>query len=129
MAVARVEVGLVSADDALATFYATVFELEQLPVIKSETGVVHRLQAPGTAIKVMVPVQPPAAADPPSLFVGATGIQYLTLYVDDLDKILACVPDAGGHLLQGPLTFGPGIRVAVFRDPDGNAFEVVEGAS
>ncbi|EFC84162.1 VOC family protein [Parafrankia sp. EUN1f] len=67
--------------------------------------------------------------EPPALFIGATGIQYLTLHVDDLGKITERVLAGGGRLLHGPVEVGPGIRLAVFRDPDGNALEVVESAS
>jgi hypothetical protein len=45
----RIEVGLVSADEALVEFFAAVFELERLPAVRSGSGVVHRLEAPGPA--------------------------------------------------------------------------------
>lgn len=60
----RVEVGLVSADEALVEFVAAVFELERLPAVRSGSGVVHRLEAPGAQIKVMVPSRRPASAEP-----------------------------------------------------------------
>ncbi|WP_328982791.1 hypothetical protein OG258_49190 [Streptomyces mirabilis] len=64
MTLQRVEVGLVSADEALVEFFAAVFELERLPAVRSGSGVVHRLEAPGTQIKVMVPSRRPASAEP-----------------------------------------------------------------
>ncbi|MCK9901850.1 VOC family protein [Glutamicibacter sp. V16R2B1] len=129
MTVSRVEVGLVSTNEALVDFFITVFDLKRLPVITSGAGVLHPLQAPGVTIKVMVPAQPPTVTEPPAVFIGATGIRYLTMYVDDLGKITDRVLAAGGRLVMGPLDVAPGVRLAVFGDPDGNALEVVEGAS
>ncbi|MET7977586.1 hypothetical protein ABZW44_32160 [Streptomyces mirabilis] len=54
MTLQRVEVGLVSADEALVEFVAAVFELERLPAVRSGSGVVHRLEVPGTQIKVFL---------------------------------------------------------------------------
>lgn len=125
--VQRIEVGLVSADDALAEFYAAVFGMERLPAAQSRSGVVHRLQAPGTVIKVMIPSQPPAPAGPAGLFT-VTGLRYLTLYVTDLDGIIERATARGGHVRHGPMDISPGVRLAILTDPDGNAVEVLDGA-
>lgn len=124
----RVEVGLVSADEALVEFFAAVFELERLPAVRSGSGVVHRLEAPGTRIKVMVPARRPASAEPSEPFFHLTGLRYLTMYVDDLDGIIERGVARGGRVRHGPMEVGPGVRVAVLQDPDGNAIEVVDGA-
>ncbi|ONH26582.1 VOC family protein [Pseudofrankia asymbiotica] len=128
MGLQRVEIGLVSADEALVEFFAHVFGLERLPAVKSGSGVVHRLQAPGTVIKVMVPSAPPSVTEPPESFLSATGLRYLTMYVTDLDGTLERVTARGGRLRHGPMDVGPGVRVAVVQDPDGNTVEVVGGA-
>ncbi|WP_026311131.1 VOC family protein [Parafrankia elaeagni] len=128
MTVSRIEVGLVSTDETLVNFFATVFDLERLPVIISSSGAVHPLQAPGVTIKIMVPLRPPTVTEPPAVFIGATGIRYLTMHVTDLGTITERALAGGGQLLTGPIDLGSGVRLAVFRDPDGNALEVVEGA-
>ncbi|MDT3445337.1 MULTISPECIES: VOC family protein [unclassified Pseudofrankia] len=128
MALQRVEIGLVSMDEALVDFFADVFELERLPPIGSGAGIVHRVQAPGVAIKVMVPSVPPSPAEPIGSFLGATGLRYLTMYVTDLDGTLERVAARKGQVLHGPMDIGPGVRIAVVHDPDGNTIEVVEGA-
>ncbi|MFE2519669.1 VOC family protein [Streptomyces mirabilis] len=49
-------------------------------------------------------------------------------YVDDLDGIIERGVARGGRVRHGPMDVGPGVRVAVLQDPDGNAIEVVDGA-
>ncbi|MGF7236771.1 MAG: VOC family protein [Frankia sp.] len=129
MTLQRVEVGLVSADEALVEFFAEVFRLEQLPPITSGSGIVHRLQAPGTVIKVMVPSRPPTSAEPAGSFIAVKGLRYLTMCVSDLDGVIERATAHGGVVQHGPADVGPGVRVAVLSDPDGNALELLESAS
>jgi catechol 2,3-dioxygenase-like lactoylglutathione lyase family enzyme len=103
-----------------------VFEFEPLPVIESGPGVVHRLQGPGVVIKVMVPSREPSPAKAAGPFFATTGLRYLTFYVSDLDAILERAAARGGTLQHGPTEIGPGVRIAVLVDPDGNAIEMVE---
>jgi catechol 2,3-dioxygenase-like lactoylglutathione lyase family enzyme len=127
MALQRFEVGLVSADRTLVDFLAEVFDLEELPTMTAGPGALHRLQLPGGAVlKVMVPNEKPAAAETPEPFFAAAGIRYLTLYVDDLDRVVARATARKGRIQHGPQDLAPGVRIAVLRDPDGNAIEVVE---
>jgi predicted enzyme related to lactoylglutathione lyase len=128
VAVQRVDVGLVSTDEALVDFYADVFELERLPPVTAGPGVVHRLRAPGMVLKVMVPKRPPAAAEPVRTFFAVTGLRYLTLAVTDLDGVIDRAAPRGGNVQHGPVEVGGGVRIAVLADPDGNAVELVEGA-
>lgn len=127
MTLQRIEIGLVSADDILVEFYASVFELERLPVSESGSGVVHRLQAPGAVLKVMVPAQQPTSAGPVEPFFAAPGLRYLTLYVSDFDRTIERATARGGHVDHGPMRIGPDMQLAILRDPDGNTIEVVDG--
>ncbi|WP_018504296.1 VOC family protein [Parafrankia discariae] len=129
MTLQRIEVGLVSIDESLAEFYAVTFGMERLPAIEAGPGVVHRLRASGIVIKVMVPKRAPATTEPATRFFAATGLRYITLYSDDLDGIVERATAHGGKVTHGPSAIGPGVRIAVLQDPDGNAVEVVEGAS
>lgn len=123
----RIEVGLVSADDALVKFYATVFEMERLEVTESRSGTVHRLAAGGTVLKVMVPAQRPSSAEPSGSFLAATGLRYLSFYVaNGLDGLVERGIAAGGRLQVGPIEIGPAQRLALLSDPDGNTLELVE---
>ncbi|MCT9108681.1 hypothetical protein N4G69_24165 [Streptomyces mirabilis] len=56
-------------------------------------------------------------------------MRYLTMYVVDLDGIIERGVACGGRVQRGPVDVGSGVRVAVLQDPDGNAIEVVDGAS
>ncbi|WP_026342832.1 VOC family protein [Nocardia sp. BMG111209] len=127
MTVRQVEVGLVSADDSLVDFYAHAFGLRRVPASESRSGTLHRLQADGVSMKVMVPARPPAAADRSAAFLDVTGLRYVTFHVDDLDGTVDRVVEGGGAVLHGPMEIGGGRRVAVLRDPDGNTVEVTAG--
>lgn len=128
MVLDRIEVGLVSADDALVKFYETVFEMERLDVTESRSGTLHRLRAGGTVLKVMVPAQPPASAEPSGSFLASTGLRYLSFYVaDGLDELVERGVAAGGHVQVGPIDIGPAQRLVFLSDPDGNTLELVEG--
>ena len=130
MSLQRFEVGLVSADGTLVDFLAEVFELEVLPAMSAGPGTLHRLQLPGDAVlKVMVPKEAPAAGGGSGPMFAVTGIRYLTLYVDDLDGVVARATARNGQVQHGPAQLAPGVRIAVLQDPDGNAIEVVEKKS
>ncbi|HEY7105935.1 MAG TPA: VOC family protein [Acidimicrobiia bacterium] len=126
-AVERVEVGIVSRDHALVDFYVEVFGLEEVPAeVFPGSGTLHRLRSRGSVtMKVMVPVEPPEAGGGGALL-AAQGLRYLSLWVDDFDGVLARFTDKGGTLVHGPVELGPGSRLVVLTDPDGNSIEVVE---
>lgn len=127
MTLERFEVGIVSADRTLVEFLADVFELDELPASESSAGTLHRLRSPGAVIKVMVPSERPANGDGRP-FLACKGVRYLTMFVTDLDDVIArCLARAGCVLLE-PFEVQPGIRVAVIGDPDGNTIEVTETA-
>jgi catechol 2,3-dioxygenase-like lactoylglutathione lyase family enzyme len=120
----RFEVGLVSADAGLVDFLAGVFGLERQAPTESPVGMLHKLDAPGAVIKVMVPNDPPKRGDGEP-FLAMKGIRYLSLYVTDLDDVLARCRIRGGAVLLEPFEFEPGSRIAIISDPDGNSIEVI----
>jgi predicted enzyme related to lactoylglutathione lyase len=128
MTLLRVDVGFVSADRTLVDFLARVFELTELPSITLEPGTVCRLQAPASVVKVMLPAdapEPPVTASP---FYAVAGLRYLTLWVDDLEAVIARAVAEGGRVERGPVELVPGVRIAVLEDPQGNAIEVAQEA-
>jgi predicted enzyme related to lactoylglutathione lyase len=129
MAVSKFEVGFVSASTGQVTFLKEVFELEPLDEVPAGPGVLYRFNAPGGVIKVMVPKREPKALDPPRPFYSAAGLRYLTVYVDDLDAVLARAAERGGRVQHGPIDLGRGVRLAIIEDPDGNPFEVVHNSN
>jgi catechol 2,3-dioxygenase-like lactoylglutathione lyase family enzyme len=126
MTVKSVDVGFVSRDRVLVDFLAAVLELEELAPLVFPQGTVHRLQGPAGWIKVMVPAETPADPPPAAQFTGIAGLRYLTLRVTDLDGVLARATDHGGVVVIPPMDMGPGVRLAVVNDSDGNALEIIE---
>jgi predicted enzyme related to lactoylglutathione lyase len=119
----RFEVGLVSADRKSVDFYVEVFDLEELPPEIHPPGTLYRLQAPGSLLKVMVPNESPE----PNLeesFLARIGLRYLSVWVSDLNMVMGRAAARGAKVLLEPTIVGPGRRLAVIVDPDGNTIEV-----
>ena len=52
------------------------------------------------------------------------GINYLTLFVADMDQALECLKKAGAELHgETPVSLGGKTQLSVVRDPDGNFVE------
>jgi len=126
MTVKSVDVGFVSTDRSLVDFLAVVFDLTELAPLVFPQGTVHRVQGPSGLIKVMVPAEPPAAPPAAEQFHAIAGLRYITVRVTDLDGVVARATTHGGSVVIGPRDLGPGVRLVVLNDPDGNAIEVIE---
>jgi catechol 2,3-dioxygenase-like lactoylglutathione lyase family enzyme len=125
----RVEVGILVRDPkAQMAFYRDTLGLEQLETLPLPGGVQERLSWGSTVIKLLHFEKMPDGANPPGGVMGGTGIRYITLYVDDLDRSVQKCKDDGHPVPLGPMDFRPGIRVAMIEDPDGNWVELVEGS-
>ena len=128
MTVMSVDIGLVSATDALVGFYRDVFDLEPLEPRVFPDGTVHRLALGGGALKVMVPAQTPAESPRTDHFWDRAGLRYVTMWLDDLDSVVERWTAAGGTIALGPITIRPGVRTALLVDPDGNTVEAMHDA-
>lgn len=127
MELPRIEPGIVTTDDALVDFYATVFAMERISVTESGSGTVHRLRVADSVIKLMIPAQNPTAAESVHPFFAMTGLRYLSIYLSEgLDELIVRFVAEGGRAQVGPMNIGPDQRVAILVDPDGNTVEVVE---
>ena len=124
MTLHSLEVGYVSADARLVTFYETVLELTALEPMVFPVGTLHRLEIPGGLLKVLVPAEAPATAPDTGAFTDTQGLRYITVRVSDLDGVLARATEHGGTVVLEPIDVGGGSRLAIVRDPDGNTFEV-----
>ncbi len=94
----RIEVGLVSADEALVEFVPPCpnwnGSRRSGRALESCTGSRH----PARRSKVMVPLRRPAVAPHrPSSSFSSTGVRCLTMYVDDLDGIIERGVARGGR--------------------------------
>ena len=128
MTMLRFEAGFVSTDRGLVDFLAEVFELDALEPAEVGFATVYRLQSPGGVLKVMVPNRPPEAR--------RTGAAVLRPRRSALPDALRRRPEASssgrraGAVGRARATdIGPGARMAVLEDPDGNPFEVVQAPS
>lgn len=125
MTLAAFEIGIVSADRRVVDFLATVFALPELPPFTPKGAVIHRLDAGGATIKVMVPATAPPPPDRAGML-GGSGIRYLTMRVTDFDDVMGRVEAAGGTVVVSVRELEPGRRFAMIADPDGTPIEVVE---
>jgi predicted enzyme related to lactoylglutathione lyase len=125
MAISRFEVGFVSSNTDQVAFLKDVFELEPLDEVPAGPGTLYRFKTPGAVIKVMVPNRNPKPLEPSEPFYSVTGLRYLTIYVDDMDGVLERASARGGRVQYGPAEVGPGVRIAIIEDQDGNPFEIV----
>jgi catechol 2,3-dioxygenase-like lactoylglutathione lyase family enzyme len=126
MAIIGVDIGFVSATDALVSFYRDVFGLEALEPRVFPDGTVHRLALGNGALKVMVPIAAPEAPVPAQRFWDRAGMRYVTMWLDDLDATVDRWTAHGGTVALGPLTVRPGVRTALLTDPDGNTVEAMQ---
>ncbi len=123
--VTRVDIGLVSADRSLVEFFARVFDLDELDPIPGPTRTVYRLQLPNAFLKVMVPTDTPSRPEMIEPFFAVGGLRYLTMWVEDVDAVVARAVAHGGVVTTQPFQWRPKVRLAAFTDPDGNTIEVV----
>ena len=129
MTVMSVDIGFVSATDALVAFYREVFDLEPLEPRVFPDGTVHRLALGDGALKVMVPAKSPAHSPRTERFWDRAGLRYVTMWLDDLDSIIERWTAHGGTVAMGPLTIREGVRTALLVDPDGNTVEAMHDAA
>jgi predicted enzyme related to lactoylglutathione lyase len=129
MTVINVDIGFVSATDALVSFYQDVFDLEVLEPRVFPDGTVHRLALGSGALKVMVPAQTPDVSPRTEHFWDRAGLRYVTMWLDDLDGIIDRWTRRGGTVAFGPITIREGVSTALLVDPDGNTVEAMHDAA
>lgn len=123
------DVGLVSASDALADFYERALDLERLEPRAFPFATVHRLACGPVTLKVMVPSDAPAPSELVTPFWARDGLRYLTVWVTDLDDLTQGWSAAGGAVTMAPIEVRPGVRSALLADPDGNVVEAMEDST
>ena len=119
-----IDIGLVSADDAIVHFYRNVFDLEVLEPRVFPKITVYRLACASGVLKVAVPADRPQPPDR-SGFMERAGLRYLTLWLDDLEETVKRWQAHGGSVAMAPTEIRPGVRIALLIDPDGNTVEAM----
>jgi catechol 2,3-dioxygenase-like lactoylglutathione lyase family enzyme/uncharacterized protein YndB with AHSA1/START domain len=122
------DVGIVVRDlDAAVRFYHDTLGLPLDRSFPTDSGAVHPLVCGAARLKLVELAVVPADANPRGGIQGATGLRYLTLYVEDLDDVLARCRAAATPVSAPKTEVAPGIFTAVVEDPDGSLIELVQG--
>jgi predicted enzyme related to lactoylglutathione lyase len=84
-----------------------------------------RFQAGKSVVKLLAQDPVPEQANPPG-DVPASGLRYLSLFVSNLDEVVADVAAAGCAIAIPVTEFQPGARFAFVEDPEGNRIELLD---
>jgi len=88
----------------------------------SHSGTIVFVSLGGTQIELFGTGQAGAAAGAGD----AVGFKHLALLVDDIDAEYERLKAAGVEFPMVPTTVESGLRIAFFKDPDGNALELMQ---
>ena len=122
------DAGLVTTNlSAAHRFYG---ELLGFPVVGEvefpEVGFIRRYAVGYSILRVFVPQTPPAAEGSREGFASQTGIRYLTIYISNLEAVVAALADAGFKIPVPVRELRPGVLVAQAEDADGNTVELTQ---
>jgi catechol 2,3-dioxygenase-like lactoylglutathione lyase family enzyme len=119
---ASIDVGLVVADlPAMRSFYEGTLGLEVGAERVTGWGEMVELNFGDGCLRLLCPPEPPAPA--PTGLTAALGIRYLTFEVADFDDTVATLRAAAP--VEVDITPIRDIRIAMFRDPEGNVIELL----
>ena len=124
-----IEVGVVVRDvDRCLEFYRDVLGLSYVGDL--DFGVAHmwRFQAGTSVVKLLLFREEPTGSNPPGE-VTATGYRYMSLFVSNIDDLVAEVAQFGGTVAIPVTEFQPGSRFAFVEDPEGNRIELLDVAA
>ena len=122
------DAGLVTTNLAAAhRFYG---ELLGFPVVGEvefpDVGFIRRYAVGDSILRVFVPQTLPAAEGSREGFASQTGIRYLTIYISNLEAVVAALADAGFKIPVPVRELRPGVLVAQAEDADGNTVELTQ---
>jgi glyoxylase I family protein len=122
------DLGIVTDNgEAMLLFYERTLGFpcfEEMPL--ANIGVLKKLAAGDSIIKIMLVDQAPAIQACRDGMQGAVGYRYCAVHVTNLDQIVANCKNAGHKITIDIRQQRPGCRIAVVEDPDGNSIEFIE---
>ena len=122
-----IDIGIVTLNhEKMLHFYRDILGMTHEEDRRTTAGLMHRLLCGKTLVKLLQFDDPPKVKAPPGCIRGATGIRYLTIFVKDLDRMLATCKKAGVKLSHEPYNNNHGLIVSGVEDPDGNEVELVK---
>jgi catechol 2,3-dioxygenase-like lactoylglutathione lyase family enzyme len=124
----HVEVGLTVGDiDRSLAFYTETLgfaEVAAMPV--GWGGTLHILRSGDAVIKLAENDSVPSATNPSGGPTGGVGLRWFTLWVSDVDAVVAECAAGGGSIAEPVNNDYPGVKFAMIADPDGNWIEFVQ---
>lgn len=121
-----IDLGIITRDAGpMVAFYRDLVGLEDDGTVElPKIGTMHRLCCGSSIIKI-TQAEPKTDAAPGGLM-GSTGIRYWTISVADVDAVAQACEAAGVKPIVAPTEIRPGVRIAMFADPDGNWVEFLQ---
>lgn len=124
---AAIDIGIVTTNhEKMLHFYRDILGIPLEEDRRIQAGLMHRLRCGKTLLKLLQFDNPMTTKAPPGGIRGATGIRYLTIFVKDLDAMLAKCKKYGVPLTHAPYNNNHGLIVSAISDPDGNEVELVK---
>lgn len=123
-----IDVGIIAREAvAMLSFYQDLLGLElESSVEMPGGGVMNRLRAGESLVKIIVLDPCPAKNDSPGGIRGASGLRYLTIHISNLDEATSAISAAGYPIVVGCKQLREGVAISIVEDPDGNYLELVE---
>jgi predicted enzyme related to lactoylglutathione lyase len=87
-----------------------------------------RFQAGTSVVKLLLFREEPTGSNPPGE-VTATGYRYMSLFVSNIDDLVAECERFGATVAMPVTEFQPGARFAFVEDPEGNRIELLDVAA
>ena len=116
-------VALVTTDvERAAKFYTEVVGLRETARLETtHSGTIVFVGVNGTTVELFGGGKPTAAAEG-----GEIGYKHICFLVDDVDAEHARLKGRNVEFDMEPATVDAGLRIAFFRDPDGNRVELMQ---
>ena len=123
-----IDIGIVARDaKAMLSFYQDLLGLERESIVDMPGGgVMNRLRAGDSIIKIIVFKPTPSGSSVPGGIRTASGLRYLTIHVSNLHAATQSIESAGHKVVVGCRTLRQGVAISIVQDPDGNWLELVE---
>ena len=123
-----IEIGVVVRDpDRCLEFYRDVLGLAYIGDLEFPGARMWRFQAGTSVVKLLRFDEEPALSPPGE--VTATGYRYLSLFVSNIDDLVAECARFGASVPIPVTEFRPGFRFAFVEDPEGNRIELLDVAA
>ncbi len=123
----EIEPGIVTNDArALSDFYEAALGFTVDRVLDLPQGEVHRLSRGAALLKFFQPAAPTKPAPARDSWAEFGGWGYAALHVDDVEADFTRAEAAGATVLIPVTNHRPGAYFALFADPEGNVWELLQ---